>query len=103
LLKKLKKYGIRGLPLQLLKSYLTHKFQYTITGNIKSKICPVTCGVPQGSTLYPLLFLLHINDLPQASNLAVKLFADDTVVLLSKLCMENLNQTSNEELTNINY
>jgi len=47
LLKKLEKYSIRGLPLQLYKSYLTHRFQYTITGNIKSKICPVTCGVPQ--------------------------------------------------------
>ena len=49
LLKKLEKYGICGLPLQLIKSYLSNRTQYTIVNSTKSEICSVCCGVPQGS------------------------------------------------------
>ena len=51
LIKKLEKYGIRGLPLQLLASYLTDWQQYTIVNQYKSKSRDVICGIPQGSTL----------------------------------------------------
>ena len=50
LIKKLEKYGIRGLPLQLLASYLTDRQQYTIVNQCKSKSRDVICGIPQGST-----------------------------------------------------
>ena len=60
LLQKLEKYGIRGLPLQLLKSYLSDRFQYTVVNNTKSKMCNATCGEQQGSTLGPLLFLIYV-------------------------------------------
>ena len=65
LIKKLEHYGIRGLPLQLLIRYLTDRYQYTIVKNVKSNLKQVKCGVPQGSTLGPLLFLIYIDNLLQ--------------------------------------
>ena len=60
LLKTLEKYGICRLPLQLLKSYLSNRTQYRIVNNTKSEICSVCCGVPQGSTLSPLLLSISL-------------------------------------------
>jgi hypothetical protein len=60
LLEKLQKYGIRGVPLQWFTSYLTNRQQYVRIDNTDSEMLRMTCGVPQGSTLGPLLFLLYI-------------------------------------------
>jgi len=61
----------------------------------------ITCGVPQGSTLGPLLFIIYINDLPLATNLQVRIFADDTNITASHHQKEYLEKIVNNELKNI--
>ena len=60
-------------------SYLSNRFQFTTIDNVYSRLLKATCGVPQGSVLGPLLFLLYVNDIANAvPDESVKLFADDT-------------------------
>ena len=101
LLKKLLRYGFRGLPLQLIQSYLTNRNQYAFVNGTKSNLRRVKCGVPQGSTLGPLLFLIYVNDLPYVSDFTTKLFADDTVLTMANSCMRTLQHDVNKELTKI--
>ena len=68
LLTKLHKYGIRGLRHAWFSSYITNRKQYVKVGNAESSLKTIACGVPQGSTLGPLLFLLYINGLPSSSD-----------------------------------
>ena len=81
LLNKLDHYGIRGNALKLFTSYLSERKQYTVIEKNRSHTSKISCGVPQGSVLGPLLFLLFINDLPNCCPSGkIRIFADDTTV-----------------------
>ena len=89
LLKKLWGYGIRGNIYNWVKSFLTDRKQRVIVNGVMSGWQSVTSGVPQGSVLGPLLFLIYINDLPEFLNCTVKLFADDTKLYSEIMCNGN--------------
>jgi len=89
-------FGIRGQALELFRNYLSNRKQYTKILNYKSQLAEISHGVPQGSSLGPLLFLLYINDLPHASQLDTTLFADDTYLTLSDKRITNLECKVNQ-------
>ena len=78
LLSKLELYGINNEALMWFDTYLAHRRQQVSINDNKSDFETVTCGIPQGSILGPLLFLLFINDLPLYVNVSADLYADDT-------------------------
>ena len=100
LLEKLHHYGIQGNNLKWFRSYLTNRKQFLIFNKKqKSKTLNISCGVPQGSILGPLLFQLYVNDLAQASNIIRSImFADDTNLFYSHKDINLLFRIINEEL-----
>ena len=103
LLKKLEHYGIRGIVNKWLCSYLSKRKQYVEIDQESSNLLDVLCGVPQGSVLGPLLFLLYINDICNVSKLLkLILFADDTNLFRSGLNLEELCKEISNELSKLN-
>ena len=88
---KLHNYGIRSNVLRWIRAFLGDQTQRVVVGGEESDSVPVTSGVPQGSVLGPILFLVYINDLPENVTSHVHLFADDTAMYLT---MEGANDSS---------
>ena len=103
LLDKLEYYGIRGLAKQWFESYLMNRMQFVSLGSCKSDMLNISCGVPQGSVLGPILFLLYINDFSNCSTiLDFHLFADDTNIFHRDKSLSNLESTINNQLSYVN-
>ena len=95
-------YGIRGNPLKLISSYLENRQQFVEFRNTKPNIMQISTGVPQGSILWPLLFLIYINDFPSASSyFNFIMYADDTT-LYSNIDSPNQNDMIRLTETKIN-
>ena len=113
LLEKLNTYGVRGNVLKLISSYLHNRQQYVeiktintsrLEESFKSEIRVVKYGVPQGSVLGPLLFIIYINDLPKVTNKPMSLFADDSAIIIentNKININNYETDINTSLANI--
>ena len=98
LLYKLKSYGISGPLLILIKSFLTNRFQRVVLNGQTSNWKNIIAGVPQGSILGPLFFLIFINDIPKGIQSNLKIFADDTSIFSVMKDRVSASVTLNEDL-----
>ena len=101
LLNNLEHYGIRGIAPKLLKSFLTNRSQFVADQNLRTNDAVNRFGVPQGSNLGPLLFLIYINDIPNALFSNPRLFADDTCLVIQASNLLLLENSVNRELVNV--
>ena len=103
LLDKLYHCCIKGVSHKLFSNFLHNRMQCTKIGVFISSYKMISCGVPQGSVISPLLFLIYINDIAKASSFHTTLFADDINLHMSNSCFNILQTTINLELCKINH
>ena len=101
LCKKLEYYGLRGIINDWFRSYLSTRSQFVRIDGSQSNPTPVSYGVPQGSILGPLLFLLYINDMHRVTNLNCIHFADDSTFFAKGDCLNQLTSNANSELKKV--
>lgn len=100
LLAKLDNYGIRGKMNDWIKDYLSNRQQYTVVGGVKSTLLEVQTGVPQGSVLGPLFFVIYINDIANTlNNETPRLFADDTNLFIAAPDIGTLRTKANDAIS----
>jgi len=95
LMTKVNYYGIQRNVYNSLQCYLSDQSQYVCLNNHYSNSSRINIGVPQGSFLGPLLFLIYINDMPNALNCSATLFTDDTCLLINDKNYNTLENNSN--------
>ena len=91
IIRKLEHHGVRGNSLKWFKNYLTNRKQFVSLGDQQSALCSVNRGVPQGSILGPLLFIIMINDLFNCHNVGMVSYADDTTLMVSSPSTSDLH------------
>lgn len=101
LVSKLEYYGFRGIVKDWLVSYLSNRTQYVEIENNKSETSDIDCGVPQGSILGPLLYLIYVNDISESTAGSILSFADDTSLIISNSNAISLFQSGNTEINNL--
>ena len=102
LLHKLTKVGFNSSSIDWFQSYLSDRTQVTCVGDSSSSAKHVPVGVPQGSVLGPLLFIIYTNELSSVVNSCeLLLYADDTVIYYSSSNIRDLEQKLNSDLTNL--
>ena len=100
---RLKAYGVEGELLSLLKNYLENREQRVVLNGQTSEWRKIMSGIPQGSVLGPLLFLIYINDLPDGINSLYKIFADDTSLFSKVYDIHKSASNLNDDLEKISY
>ena len=99
---KLHHYGIKGIALNWFRSYLENRKQFVTYNGVESSLLPIRCGVPQGSILGPLLFLIYRNDLANVCKYTMPIFfADDSNLFQTGKNLEDIEVKINSELTEI--
>ena len=102
LILKLKSITFSTRVCEWFKCYLTHRYQVTVVDNKQSSVMPVNVGVPQGSILGPLLFIIYVNDLPNCLNSCeISVYADDTVLYYSSESVTSIEAKLNDDLLNV--
>ena len=101
LIKKLSAHGIKGNLLKWIQDYMTNRQQCVLVNNEKSNNGTISAGVPQGSVLGPLFFLIYINDIADRLTSCSRLFADDTSMTYSSKNIDSIERVVNEDLAKL--